>query len=61
MYIINFKTIRYKLTASVDIIYSIFNYQLTKPVGNSRLRKEPNQAKTANSRKKRTPRNQQIH
>ena len=40
MYIINFKTIRYKLSASGDITHSIFNYKLMRPVSNLRLPKE---------------------
>ena len=40
MYIINFKTIRYNLSASGDIIHSIFNYKLMRPVSNLRLPKE---------------------
>ena len=52
MYIINFKTICYKLTASGNIIHSIQNYKLMRPVSNLRLPKEQKQAKTANSEKK---------
>ena len=51
MYIINFKTIRYKLTASGNIIHSILNYKLMRPVGNLRLPKVQKQAKTASSGK----------
>ena len=38
--IINFKTIRYKLTASSNITYSIFNYKLMRMVNTLRLPKE---------------------
>ena len=38
--IINFNTIRYKLTASGNIIYSIFNYKLMRMVNTLRLPKE---------------------
>ena len=51
MYIMNFKTLRYKLTASGKIIHSIPNYKLMRSVSNFRLLKEQNQAKTASSRK----------
>ena len=37
MYIINFKTVHYKLIASGNIIHSIFNYELMRPVSNLRL------------------------
>ena len=40
MYIINFKTIRYKLSASGNIIHSVFNYKFMRPVSNLRLPKE---------------------
>ena len=52
MYIINFKTIRYELTASGNTIHSILNYKLMRPISNLGLPKEQKQAKTANSRKK---------
>ena len=52
MYIINFKTICYKLNASGKIIHSILNYKLKRPVSNLRLPKEQKPAKTANLRKK---------
>ena len=38
--ITNFKTIRYKLTAVGNIIHSIFNYKLLRPVNKLRLHKE---------------------
>ena len=38
--IINFKTIRYKLTASGNIIYSFFNYKMMRMVNTLRLPKE---------------------
>ena len=38
--ITNFKTIRYKPTASSNIIQSIFNYKLMRPVNILRLPKE---------------------
>ena len=38
--ITNFKTIRYKLTASGNINYSIFNYKLLRPVNKLRLPEE---------------------
>ena len=40
IYVINIKTILYKLSASGNIIHSIFNYKLTRPVSNLRLPKE---------------------
>ena len=40
MYIINFKTIRYKLSALGNTIHSIFNYKLLRPVCKLRLPKE---------------------
>ena len=40
MYIINFKTIRYKLSAPGNIIHSIFNYKLMRSVSNLRQPKE---------------------
>ena len=49
---INFKTIRYKLSASGNIVHSIFNYKLMRSVSNLRLPKEQKKGKTANSRKK---------
>ena len=48
MFIITFKTIRYKLTASGNIIHSILNYKPMRPMSNLRLPK----GQTANSRKK---------
>ena len=51
MYIINFKTIRYELTASGNISHSILNYKLMRNVSNLGLPKKQKQAKTANSRK----------
>ena len=36
----NFKTIRYKVTASGNMIHSIFNYKLMRPVNNLRLPKD---------------------
>ena len=39
-YIIIFNTFRYKLSASGNVIYSIFNYKLMRPVSNLRLPKE---------------------
>ena len=41
--IINSQTIRYKLSASVNIIHSIFNYKLMRPVSTLRLPKENRQ------------------
>ena len=49
MYIINFKTIRYKLRASGNIIHSTFNYKPMRPVSNLRLPKE--QEKTGKNSK----------
>ena len=43
MFIIKFKTIRYKLTASGNIIHSILNYKPVRPVSNLRLPKEQKQ------------------
>ena len=43
MFIINFKTIHYKLTASGNIIHSILNYKTRRPVSNLRLPKEQKQ------------------
>ena len=43
MFIINFKTIRYKLTASGYIIHSILNYKPMRPVSNLRPPKEEKQ------------------
>ena len=43
MFTINFKTIRYKLTASVNINHSILNYKPMRPVINLRLPKEQKQ------------------
>ena len=40
MYILNFKTIRYKLSAPGNINHSIFNYKLMRPVSNLRQPKE---------------------
>ena len=51
MYIINFKTKGYELTASGNLINSILNYKLTRLISNLRLPKEQKQAKTAISRK----------
>ena len=51
-YIINFKTIRYKLTASGNIIHSILNYKIMRPVGNLRLPKEQKTGKNSKFRKK---------
>ena len=42
MYIINFKTNCYKLTASGNVIHSILNYKLLRPAGNLRLPKNKN-------------------
>ena len=50
MYIINFMTPRYKLTASSNVDHSILNYKLMRPVRNLWLHKEQKQAKTAKSR-----------
>ena len=52
VYIINFKTKGYELTASGNIINSILNYKLKRLVSNLRLPKKQKQAKTAVSRKK---------
>ena len=52
MYIVNFKTIPYKLTALGNIIHSIINHKLMRPVSSLRLPKNKNRQKTANSRKK---------
>ena len=46
-YIINIKTIRYKLAASSNIIHSTLNYKLMRPVSNLRLPNEQKQPKTA--------------
>ena len=43
MFIINYKSIRYKLTASGNIIHSILNYKPIRPVSNLRLPKEQKQ------------------
>ena len=43
MYIINFKTIRYKLTASGNIIHSILNYKPIRPLRYLRLPREQKQ------------------
>ena len=43
MFIFNFKTIRYKLTASGSINHSILNYKPMRPVINLRLPKEQEQ------------------
>ena len=43
MFIINFKTIRYKLTASGNIIHSILNYKPMRPVSYLRLPSEQKQ------------------
>ena len=51
MYIINFKTIRYELTASGNIIQLFVNYKPMRLVRSLGLPKEQKQAKTANSRK----------
>ena len=52
-YIINFKTICYKLSALGNIIHSFFNYTFMRPVSNLRLPKEQkNRKKAANSWKK---------
>ena len=45
MYIIKFKTIRYKLTASGNINHSVLNYKLMRPVSNLLLPKEHKQEK----------------
>ena len=52
MYIIKFITIHYKPSALGNIIHSILNYKLLRPVSNLLLPKEHKQAKRANSRKK---------
>ena len=52
MYIINFKTKGYELTASGNIINSILNYKRKRLVSIFWLPKEQKQAKTAISRKK---------
>ena len=53
MYIINFKTIRCKLSALSNTIHSIFSYKLMRKVSNLWLPKvQKKQEKTANSRKK---------
>ena len=51
MYIINLKTIRYKRTASGNIIYSNLNFKLKRPVSSLRLPKEQKEAKTSKSKK----------
>ena len=43
MYIIDLKSIRYKLTALGNIIHSILIYKLMRPVSNLRLPKEQKQ------------------
>ena len=53
VYIINFKTKSYELTASGNIINSTLNYKLKRVVSNLRLPKKQKQAKIAISRKKR--------
>ena len=52
IYVINFKTKVYELTASGNIINSILNYKLKRLVSSLGLPKEQKQAKTAISRKK---------
>ena len=49
---INFKNTCYKVTVLGNIIQSVLNYSLMRPVSNLRLPKEQKkQAKTANSKK----------
>ena len=43
MFIINFKTIRYNLTASGNLNHSILNYKPMRPVINLRLHKKQKQ------------------
>ena len=43
MFMINFKTIRYKKTALGNIIHSTLNYKPMRPVSNLRLPKEQKQ------------------
>ena len=52
MFIKNFKTICYKLTASGNIIHSILKYKLMRLISKLRLPNKQKQAKTATSRKK---------
>ena len=52
MFIINFKNIRFKLTAFGKINHLIVKYKLKRHFNNLRLPKEQKKAKTANSRKK---------
>ena len=52
MYIINFQTIRYKQNVLGNIIHSIFNYQLKRPVSNLRLPKEQKTRKNIKFKKK---------
>ena len=49
--IINFRTLRNKVTGSSKIIHSIFIYKLRGRVINLRLHKEQKKTKTANSKK----------
>ena len=51
-YIINLKSIRYKLTALGNIIPLVPNYKLMRAVSNFRLPKEQKQAKTAKIQEK---------
>ena len=43
MFVLNFKTIHYKLTAWGNIIHLILNYKPMRPVSNLRLPKEQKQ------------------
>ena len=52
VYIINFKTKSYELTAWSNIIYSILNYKLKRVVSNLRLPKKTKTGKNSNFKKK---------
>ena len=52
MYIINFKTIRYKLSDSGNMIHSFFTYKLMRPVSYLRLPKDQKTGKNSKFKKK---------
>ena len=54
MYIINFKTNHFKQTASSNIVHSVLNYKLMRPVSKIQLPKEQKQAKQQIHEKKLT-------
>ena len=58
MFIINFKTIRYKLTASGNINHSILNYKPMRPVINLRLPKDQDQQIQENIKREKCRRHQ---